>query len=173
MHDSRRNMSQEEVTGKGFIVDNLNFAKSKPAIFYLAIFAGVPLIATIVFLLVIQSFDPIAVGIIIIFTLIIVSMYIFVPRERPEQKRGPRVKTEKVPPKITKPATQAFENITGEEPKQRPKARSRLSEFEAGERRESFVEVVEKTTQHPSAQAQVRRKTKSKSGKKKTKKKRE
>jgi hypothetical protein len=166
-------MSQEEVTGKGFTVDNLNFAKSKPAIFYLAIFAGVPLIATIIFLLVIQSFDPTAAGIIIIFSLIIVSMYIFVPRERPEQKRGLRGKKEKVPPKIPEPATQAPKNVTGGEPKQKSKARSRLAEFEAGERKESFVEAVKKTTQHPSAQAQVRRKTKSKSGKKKAKKKRE
>jgi len=166
-------MSQEEITGKGFIVDNLNFTKSKPAIFYLAIFAGVPLIVTLLFLLVIQSFDPTAAGIIIIFTLIIVSMYIFVPRERPEQKRGLRVKTEKVPPKIPKPATQALENITEGESKQKPKARSRFAEFEAGERKTSFVEVVEKTTKHPSAQAQVRRKTKGKSGKKKAKKRRE
>jgi|GEM_PF-257237 len=171
-HDTRRNMSQEKVAGKGFIVENLNFAKSKPGIFYLAIFAGVPIIATIVFLLVIQSFDPTAAVIIFILALIIVSMYIFVPRERPEQKGSLRAKKEKTLPKLQEPVTQALENTTGTEPKQKSKARSRLAEFEAGERKESFVEVVKKTTQHPSAQAQVRRKTKNKSGRKKAKKKR-
>jgi len=165
-------MSQEEVAGKGFIAENLNFTKSKPAIFYLAIFAGVPIIATIIFLLVIQSFDPTAAVIIFMLTLITVSMYIFVPRERPEQKGSLRAKKEKTLSKLPEPVSQALENITGEEPKQKSKARSRLAEFEAGERKESFVEVVKKTTQHPSAQAQVRRKTKSKSVRKKAKKKR-
>jgi len=165
-------MSQEEVAGKGFIAENLNFTKSKPAIFYLAIFAGVPIIATIIFLLVIQSFDPTAAVIIFMLTLITVSMYIFVPRERPEQKGSLRTKKEKTLSKFPEPVSQALESITGEEPKQKSKARSRLVEFEAGERKESFVEVVKKTTQHPSAQAQVRRKTKSKSVRKKAKKKR-
>lgn len=172
-HDARRKMSQEEVVGKGFIAENLNFAKSKPTIFYLAIFAGAPIIATIIFLLVIQSFDPTAAGIIVILTLITVSMYIFVPRDRPQQKKVLKAKKEKALPKLPEPVTQTLENITGEEPKQKSKARSRLDEFEAGERKEPFTEVVKKTTQHPSTQPQVRRKTKSKSGRKKAKKKRE
>jgi len=99
-------------------------------------------------------------------------MYIFVSRERPEQKGSLRAKKEKTLPKLPDPVTQALENITGEEAKQKSKARSRLAEFEAGERKESFVEVVKKTAQHPSAQAQVRRKKKGKSGRKKAKKKR-
>ncbi len=167
------NVSQEEVVGKSFKLDNLNFARVKPALFYLAMFAGVPLIAITIFLLAIQNFDLTAMGITVIFTLIIVSMYIFVPRELPEQKKGMKVKKEKVLPKVSEPTAEAFVNVANDQLEQKPrKSRSRLPEFEAGERKDPFVEVVKKTTQHPSAQAQVRRKTKSKGGKKSVKKKR-
>jgi hypothetical protein len=167
------NMSQEEVAVKSFKLDNLNFARVKPALFYLAIFAGVPLIAVTIFLLAIQSFDLTAMGITVIFTLIIVSMYIFVPRELPGQKKGMKVKKEKALPKVSEPTAEAFANVANDQLEQKPrKSRSRLPEFEAGERKDPFVEVVKKTTQHPSAQAQVRRKTKGKGGKKRVKKKR-
>jgi hypothetical protein len=166
-------MSQEEVVVKGFRLENLNFARVKPALFYLATFAGVPLIAITIFLLAIRSFDLTAMGITVIFTLIIVSMYIFVPRALPEQKKGMKVKKEKGLPKVSEPTAEAFGNVASDQLEQKPKkSRSRLPQFEAGERRDAFVDVVKKTTQHPSAQAQVRRKTKSKGGKKSVKKKR-
>jgi hypothetical protein len=165
-------MAQDAV-GKSFKFDNQNFARLKPAFFYLAMFAVVPLIATVIFLLAIRSFDLTAMGITIIFTLIIVSMYIFMPRELPEQKKGVKVKKEKAPPKVSEPRAEAFVNAANDqfEQKQR-KSNLHLTELEAGERKDPFVEMVKKTTQHPSAQAQGRRKTKSKGGKKSVKKKR-
>jgi hypothetical protein len=167
------NMSQEEVAVKSFKLDNLSFASVKPALFYLALFAGVPLIAIAIFLLAIQSFDLTAMGTTVIFALIIVSMYIFVPRELPGQKKSVKVKKEKALPKVPEQTAEAFVNVASDQLEQkRRKSRSRLPEFEAGERKDPFVEVVKKTTQHPSAQPQVRRKTKGKGGKKSVKKKR-
>ncbi len=166
-------MSQEEVAVKGLKLENLNYAKVKPALFYLAIFAVVPLVAIAIFLLAIKSFDLTAMGVTVLLTLIIVSMYIFVPQELPAQKKGVKVTKEKALPKVSEQTTQTFVNVTSDQrDKKKRKSRSRLPEFEAGERKDPFVEVIDKTTQHPSAQAQVRRKTKGKGSKKSVKKKR-
>jgi len=101
------------------------------ALLYVGIFAGIPLaiIVALFFLPILNSVDPTAIFILIVFTVLVVALWLFVPREKP----------------ITRPRR--------------------------GERRETFVDVVEKSTRHPAAQPEVRRKAPSKARKKSAKKK--
>ena len=145
--------------------------KFTAALLYVAVFAGIPLaiIVALFFLPVLNSVDPTAIVILIIFSVVLVAIWIFVPHEKTvRQRRG--AKTRKATATRAVPApSEASEEPTGEE--QKPKARSRRPLFEEGERREPFVDAVEESTHHPAAQAQVRRKAKSKARKKSSKKK--
>jgi len=130
-----------EGAADGTRVTGMKTQKLMPPLLYVGIFAGIPLaiIVALFFLPVLNSVDPTAIVILIIFTVLVVTLWLFVPREEPVTRTR--------------------------------KARSRRPLYEEGERREPFVDVVEKSTQHPAAQPQVRRKAQSnarkKSGKKK------
>lgn len=142
------------------------------ALLYLGIFAGIPLaiIVALFFLPVLNSVDPIAIVILIILTVLIVALWLFVPPETPITRRRAGPKDRKAAVKRAVPAPiEAVEELTGEEKKR--KVRSRRPLFEESEKREPFVDVVEKSTQHPAAQPQVRRKAQSKGRKKSAKKK--
>jgi len=141
------------------------------ALLYVGIFAGIPLaiIVALFFLPVLNSIDPTAIVILVIFTVLTVALWLFVPLEQPETRRR-KAKDRKATVKRAVPASIALEELTGEEKK--PKARSRRPVFEESERHEPFVDVVEKSTRHPAAQPQVRRKAPNKARKKSAKKKR-
>jgi len=139
---------------------------------YVGIFAGIPLaiIVALFFLPVLNSVDPTAIVILIIFTVLIVTLWLFVPREEPvTRKRTGKDRKTTVKRAVAAPV-EALEELTGE--KKERKARSRRTLYEDGEKHEPFVDVVEKSTQHPAAQPQVRRKAQSKARKKSNKKKR-
>jgi hypothetical protein len=146
--------------------------KLMPPLLYVGIFAGIPLaiIVALFFLPVLNSVDPTAIVILIIFTVLVVALWLFVPLETPitRQRKGPKDRKTAVKRAVPAPI-EALEEFTGEEKKR--KARSRRPLFEEGEKREPFVDVVEKSTQHPAAQPQVRRKAQSKARKKSGKKK--
>ena len=146
----------------------------KAASLYIGIFAGIPLAAIIVlsFLPALSSIDPAAIAILIVFTIIIVALWIFVPYVTAiPRKRSTRTRKRTIKRGVS-PTVEAIEELGGEatKPKSR-KARSQLPLFEESEKREPFVDVVEKSTQHPAAQPQVRRKAQNKARKKSTKKK--
>jgi hypothetical protein len=145
--------------------------KLMTALLYVGIFAGIPLaiIVALFFLPVLNSVDPTAIVILIIFTVLVVALWLFVPLEQPEPRRRKGPKDRRATVKRAVAAPIALEELTGEEKK--PKARSRRPVFEESEKREPFVDVVEKSTRHPAAQQQVRRKAQSKARKKSTKKK--
>jgi len=122
-----------------------------------------------VLLPVLNSVDPTAIVILIIFTVLVVTLWLFVPREEPlTRKRTAKDRKATVKRAVAAPI-EALEEPTGEEKKR--KVRSRRHLYEEGEKREPFVDVVEKSTQHPAAQPQVRRKAQSKARKKSGKKK--
>ena len=141
------------------------------ALLYIGIFAGIPLaiIVALFFLPVLNTVDPIAIVILIILTVLVVALWLFVPPETPiTRRKGPTDRKAAVKRAVPAPI-EAVEELTGEEKKR--KVRSRRPLFEESEKREPFVDVVEKTTQHPAAQPQVRRKAQSKGRKKSAKKK--
>jgi len=147
----------------------------KAATLYVGIFAGIPLAAIIVlsFLPALSSIDPAAIGILIVFTIIIVALWIFVPYVTTISRKRSSARTRRRTIKRgVSPTVEAIEELGGEatKPKSR-KARSQLPLFEESEKREPFVDVVEKSTQHPAAQPQVRRKAQNKARKRGTKKK--
>ena len=145
--------------------------KLMPPLLYIGIFAGIPLaiIVALFFLPVLNSVDPTAIVILIIFTVLIVTLWLFVPHEEPvTRKRTGKDRKATVKRAVAAPV-EALEELTGE--KKERKARSRRPLYEEGEKREPFVDVVEKSTQHPAAQPQVRRKAQSKGRKKSAKKK--
>ncbi len=144
------------------------------ALLYLGIFAGIPLVVIIAlfFLPVLNVVDPTALGILVVIAVIMVALWLFVPHVvATPRKRGARAKTAPIK-RSTPPTVEAIEELGGEatRPKSR-KARSRLPLLEEGEKHEPFVDVVEKSTQHPSSQPSVRRKARAKPRKKGTKKK--
>lgn len=146
--------------------------KFTAALLYVGIFAGIPLaiIVALFFLPVLNSVDPTAIVILIIFTVVLVALWIFVPRAKTVVRQRRSAKERKAAVKRAVPAPiEVSEEPTGEEKKR--KARSRRPLFEEGERREPFVDAVEKSTHHPAAQPQVRRKAQSKARKKSSKKK--
>jgi hypothetical protein len=146
--------------------------KLMPPLLYVGIFAGIPLaiIVALFFLPVLNSVDPTAIVILIIFTVLVVTLWLFVPREEPVTRKRTRPKDRKATVKRAVPAPiEALEELTSEEKKR--KARSRRPLYKEDEKREPFVDVVEKSTQHPAAQPQVRRKAQSKARKKSAKKK--
>jgi hypothetical protein len=146
--------------------------KLMTALLYVGIFAGIPLaiIVALFFLPVLNGVDPTAIVILIIFTVLVVTLWLFVPVEKPVTRRRTAPKDRKTTVKRAVPAPiEALEELTGEGKKR--KVRSKRPLFEESEKREPFVDVVEKSTQHPAAQAQVRRKAHSKARKKSAKKK--
>ena len=135
------------------------------ALLYIGIFAGIPLaVIGVLFSLILKLVDPDAMLILAIFTAIFVAMWIFVPRERPERLRRAAEARE---PTVRRsvPSPKALDTLTGGAKKR--KARSKRSLFEQDEKHEPFVNAVEKSTRHPAAQPQVRRKAQSKARKKK------
>ena len=127
------------------------------------------IVVALFFLPVLNNVDPTAIVILIIFTVLVVTLWVFVPREEPlpRKRTGPKDRKATVKRAVAAP-TETVEE-PGEEKKR--KARSRRHLYEEGEKREPFVDVVEKSTQHPAAQPQVRRKAQSKARKKSGKKK--
>ncbi|MGZ4849643.1 MAG: hypothetical protein ACXV2D_09195 [Halobacteriota archaeon] len=146
--------------------------KSTAALLYIGVFAGIPLaiIVALFFLPVLNSVDPAAIVILTIFTVVLVALWIFVPREKTvvRQRKSAKARKAAVPRAVPAPSD-VSEETTGDEKKR--KARSRRPLFEEGERREPFVDAVEESTHHPAAQPQVRRKAQSKARKKSSKKK--
>jgi len=142
------------------------------ALLYIGIFAGIPLAIIVVLFLLpgLTVVDPTALVILIIFTILIVTMWVFVPRPEPVTRPRRGAKEQRPAVKRAVPApVERLEALTGEE--QKRKSRSRRPLYEDDEKREPFVDVVEKSTQHPAAQPQVRRKAQSKARKKSAKKK--
>ncbi len=139
------------------------------AFLFLGIFAGIPLaVLVVLFLLpVLNIVDPIALGICVVLAVIMIALWLFVPRVvTTPRKRGSHAKKASVR-RSTPPVVEAIEELGGEatRPKSR-KARSKLPLLEESERREPFVDVVEKSTEHPAAQPTVRRKARAKPRKK-------
>jgi hypothetical protein len=122
-------------------------------------------VIAVLFFLILKVVDPDAMLIVIIFTAMFVAMWIFVPRERPVRPR--RAEATEPTARRTVPAPKALERLTDEAKKR--KARSKRPLFEEEKRHEPFVDAVEKSTRHPAAQPQVRRKAQSKARKKKKK----
>jgi hypothetical protein len=146
--------------------------KFSAALLYIGIFAGIPLaiIVALFFLPVLNSVDSTAIVILVIFAVVLVALWIFVPREKPVTRQRKSAKERKAAAQRAVPTpSEASEGSTGEEKKR--KARSRRPLFEEEERHEPFVDAVEKSTHHPAAQPQVRRKAQSKARKKSSKKK--
>jgi hypothetical protein len=131
------------------------------ALLYMGIFAGIPLaiIVALFFLPVLNSVDPTAVIILVIFTVVLVAVWIFVPSEKAVM-RAPRSAKER----------RAAAQLAVSAPSEVPEAPTKEESSE--ERREPFVEAVEKSTHRPASQPQIRRKAKSKARKKSSKKKR-
>lgn len=141
--------------------------KFTAALSYIGIFAGIPLAGIgALFFLILKVVDPDAMLILIVLTAMFVAMWIFVPRESPvRRRRAAEAREPTVKRSVSAP--RALETQTGESKKR--KARSKRPIFEKDERREPFVDAVEKSTRHPAAQPQVRRKAQSKARKKKKK----
>jgi hypothetical protein len=145
--------------------------KFSAALLYIGIFAGIPLaiIVALFFLPVLNSVDSTAIVILVIFAVVLVALWIFVPREKPVTRQRKSAKERKAAQRAVPAPSEASEGSTGEEKKR--KARSRRPLYEEDERHEPFVDVVEESTHHPAAQPQVRRKAQSKARKKSSKKK--
>ncbi len=143
------------------------------ALFFLGIFAGIPLAAIVVLFLIptLNIVDPTALGILVVLSVVMVALWLFVPHiTAAPRKRGARAKA--AIKRSSSPTVEAIEELGGESTRPKPrKARSRLPLLEEGEKREPFVDVVEKSTQHPASQPSVRRKARAKPRKKGTKKK--
>ncbi len=136
--------------------------------FFLGIFAGIPLAVIVVLFLVptLNIVDPTALGILVVLSVVMVALWLFVPHiTAAPRKRGARAKKATIR-RSSSPAVEAIEEFGGEatRPKSR-KARSRLPLLEESEKREPFVDVVEKSTQHPASQPSVRRKGSAKTAK--------
>lgn len=139
------------------------------ALLYLGIFAGIPLAVIVVlfFLPVLNIVDPTALGILVVLSVIMVALWLFVPHVTAvPRKRSARAQKASIK-RSSSPTVEAIEELGGEatRPKSR-KARSKLPVLEESERHEPFVDVVEKSTQHPASQPSVRRKARAKTRKK-------
>jgi hypothetical protein len=140
--------------------------KFTAALLYIGIFAGIPLaiIVALFFLPVLNSVDPTAIIILIIFTVVLAALWIFVPYEKPVVRPRRSAKERKAAARRAVPApSEASEGPPDEENK-------RVESSE--ERREPFIDAVEKSTHRPSTQPQIRRKAQNKARKKSSKKKR-
>ena len=135
--------------------------KFTAALLYLGIFAGIPLaiIVALFFLPVLNSVDPTAIVILIIFTVVLVALWIFVPSEKAVVRAPRSAKERRAVAKLAVPAPSEVPETTA-------------NEESSEERREPFVDAVEKSTHRPASQPQIRRKAKSKDRKKSSKKKR-
>ncbi|MCJ7639930.1 MAG: hypothetical protein MUO70_08685 [Euryarchaeota archaeon] len=135
--------------------------KFTAALLYLGIFAGIPLaiIVALFFLPVLNSVDPTAIVILIIFTVVLVALWIFVPSEKAVVRAPRSAKERRAVAKLAVPAPSEVPETTA-------------NEESSEERREQFVDAVEKSTHRPASQPQIRRKAKSKARKKSSKKKR-
>jgi len=148
------------------LIANMKRNKLTAALLYVGIFAGIPLaiIVALSFLPVLNSVDPTAIIILIIFTVVLVALWIFVPYEKPVVRQRRSAKEKKAAARRAVPAlSEASEIPTDEENKT-----TKSSE----ERHEPFVDAVEKSTHRPAAQPEIRRKAQSKARKKSSKKKR-
>ncbi|MGZ4884725.1 MAG: hypothetical protein ACXVIS_09100 [Halobacteriota archaeon] len=135
--------------------------KITTALLYIGIFAGIPLaiIVALFFLPVLNSVDPAAIGILVIFTVLLVALWVFVPSKK-AVVRTPRSAKERRA--MAQPAVPT--------PSEVPEAPA--NDKGADQKREPFVDAVEKSTHCPASQPQIRRKAKSKARKKSSKKKR-
>jgi len=148
------------------LIANMKKERFTAALLYVGIFAGIPLaiIVALFFLPILNSVDPTAIVILIIFTVVLVALWIFVPREKSVVRKRRSARERKAAARSAVPApSEASEESTDEE-----KQRIESSE----ERREPFVDAVEKSTHRPASQPQIRRKAQSKARKKSSKKKR-
>lgn len=148
------------------IIANMKKDKLIAALLYIGIFAGIPLaiIVALFFLPVLNSVDPTAIVILIIFTVVLVALWIFVPYEKPvvRQRRSAKERRGAARRAVPTPS-EASEGPIDEE--------NKITES-SEERREPFVDIVEKSTHRPATQPQIRRKAQDKARKKSPKKKR-
>src|SRR5665647_155703 len=142
-------------------IANMQKDKFTAALLYLGIFAGIPLaiIVALFFLPVLNSVDPTAVIILIIFTVVLVALWIFVPSEKAVVRAPKSAKERRA---VAQPAVPTPSDV--------PEVLAKEESSE--EKREPFVDVVEKSTHRPASQPQIRRKAKSKARKKSSKNKR-
>lgn len=148
------------------LIANMKKDKFTAALLYTGIFAGIPLaiIVALFFLPVLNSVDPTAIIILIIFTVVLIALWIFVPYEKPVVQKRRSAKERRAAARRAIPAlSEASEGPTDEE--------NKIAES-SEERREPFVDIVEKSTHRPATQPQIRRKAQSKARKKSSKKKR-
>jgi len=140
--------------------------KFTAGLLYVGIFAGIPLaiIVALFFLKVLNGIDQTAIVILIIFTVVLVALWIFVPYEKTVIRQQRSAKERKAAARLAVPAPSEAPEAPTDEEKQSLKS--------SEERREPFVDAVEKSTHHPAAQPQIRRKAQSKARKKSSKKKR-
>ncbi len=107
--------------------------KFTAALLYLGIFAGIPLaiIVALFFLPVLNSVDPTAIVILIIFTVVLVALWIFVPSEKAVVRAPRSAKERRAVAKLAVPAPSEVPETTA-------------NEESSEERREPFVDAVEK-----------------------------
>jgi hypothetical protein len=147
------------------LIANMKKDKFTAALLYIGIFAGIPLaiIVALFFLPVLNSVDPTAVLILIIFTVILVALWISVPYEKTVQPQRRSAKQRKAAARHAVPVpSEASEDQTDE---------GKRGKESSDERREPFVDAVEKSTHRPAAQPEIRRKAQNKARKKSSKKK--
>ena len=143
------------------LVTNMNKEKLTAGLLYLGIFAGIPLviIAALFFLPILNSVDPTAIVILIIFTVVLVALWIFVPYEKTVVRQRRSAKERRAATRRAVPVPSETSDVP-------------TDEESSEERREPFVDAVEKSTHWPATQPEIRRKAKSKARKKSSKKKR-
>jgi hypothetical protein len=145
------------------LIANMKKDKFTVALLYIGIFAGIPLaiIVALFFLPVLNSVDPTAILILIIFAIVLVALWVFVPYEKTVGRQRLTAKERKAAARHAVPAPS--------EPSEESIDESGMESSD--ERREPFVDAVEKSTHRPAAQPQIRRKAQSKVRKKSSKKK--
>lgn len=159
---SRRARSRARPTE---LIANMKKDKFTAGLLYVGIFAGIPLaiIVALFFLKVLNGIDQTAIVILVIFTVVLVALWIFVPSKETVIRKPRSAKERKAAARLAVPAPSEAPEAPIDEEKQ--------SIESSKERREPFVEAVEKSTHHPAAQPQIRRKAQSKARKKSSKKK--
>ena len=100
------------------LIANMKKDKFTAALLYVGIFAGIPLaiIVALFFLPVLNSIDPTAIVILIIFTVVLVALWIFVPYEKTVHRQQRSAKERKAAARHAVPApSEASEEPTDEE----------------------------------------------------------
>jgi hypothetical protein len=137
--------------------------KITAALLHIGIFAGIPLAIIVALLFLLKVVDPTAIVILIIFAVVLAALWIFEPYEKTVARQRKSAKERKAAARHAVPAP----SEASEEPTDEDKRKMESPD----ERREPFVDAVEKSTHRPATQPQIRRKAQSKARKKSPKKK--